>query len=492
MILAEKARTSKSEFPEPPTVSIFQWCLVLLSLVCSLFGYLTSSYDKLSLLATILLLTNLTLSLLIAKEALRTRLLGKLFLIFSCLIFYWVDAFEMARQQLPFAVPQGLPVNGLQFDPGLLHDGFFYVALFQLMLFVGYRIRFRLGRVSRWICGRLDPTQSYHRSIKYVFAACALIPFLMTYDFDLRIALDALLASRSENIEAQDIGLFQVLFYFGMFGVSAFLVDSLMSRSLTRLRALAVAVLALLPYVAGGTRHFWLFISLPLTVIYLQRFSGRWNTTRLATAAAIMIVLLGVLQLQYTLRSVGWSKIGTVAMDDVAQVDVTGQFRPLLFAEYLVPDFHEHFMEPAEYHFIIQWMPRRLWPDKPVMKSWDFYNSAYTQGAAFNVTPSVIGQYYMDWGVPGIIWIGIWLGFLASLADTWTAIIDVNRQRAMVVVLGMFYAFIISSFRFYSPIYFAYLLFAFISMWFLTTGIRKQALQVSRGLQPVQLARRSF
>jgi hypothetical protein len=46
--------------------------------------------------------------------------------------------------------------------------------------------------------------------------------------------------------------------------------------------------------------------------------------------------------------------------------------------------------------------------------------------------------------------------------------LDPDRQRAMFVVVGMFYAFIISSFRFYSPIYFSYFVFGLVAMFLLT------------------------
>jgi hypothetical protein len=74
----------------------------------------------------------------------------------------------------------------------------------------------------------------------------------------------------------------------------------------------------------------------------------------------------------------------------------------------------------------------------------------------------------MDWGLPGVIFIGAWLGFLAMLADRVLLRLDSGRQRAMFVVVGMFYAFIISSFRFYSPIYFSYFLFGLVAMFLLT------------------------
>ena len=102
------------------------------------------------------------------------------------------------------------------------------------------------------------------------------------------------------------------------------------------------------------------------------------------------------------------------------------------------------------------------------MESWTYYNDSYVQGHNFNVTPSIIGQFHLNWGLPGVMFIGAWLGLLTFLADRLLLQLDSDRQRAMFVVVGMFYAFIISSFRFYSPIYFSYFCFGLLAMFLLT------------------------
>jgi len=156
----------------------------------------------------------------------------------------------------------------------------------------------------------------------------------------------------------------------------------------------------------------------------------------------------------------------------------------LLFAEYLVPGQHGYFKELAEPYFIMHWIPRQVWPNKPIMESWNYYNEAYVEGGAFNVTPSVIGQFHLSWGLPGVMFIGLWLGFLTMFADRFLRRLDPQRQTAMFVVVGMFYAFIISSFRFYSPVYFSYFFFGLLAM-FLLTRRRKVASAVA--LKPLRL-----
>ena len=90
----------------------------------------------------------------------------------------------------------------------------------------------------------------------------------------------------------------------------------------------------------------------------------------------------------------------------------------------------------------------------------------------------------MSWGLGGVAFIGLWLGLLTLFADRLLLLVNSDRQRAMFVVVAMFYAFIISSFRFYSPIYFSYFLFGVIAMLLLT---RRPLARGALLLKPQQL-----
>jgi len=217
-----------------------------------------------------------------------------------------------------------------------------------------------------------------------------------------------------------------------------------------------------------GARHLWLFVALPACIVAITTIQGRMTPFRTLRLLAIALVVLVVIQLQLVLRQIGWGEIGGVTLAQLLETVTTGQFSALLFAEYLVPDVHGYFLEPAEPFFLIHWIPRQYWPDKPIMESWAYYNYAYTRGQAFNVTPSVIGQFHINWGFSGVLYIGLLLGVLASLADRAIISIDLKRQRAMAVVIGMFYAFLVSSFRLYSPVYFTYFIFGVVGMLLLT------------------------
>jgi len=286
-------------------------------------------------------------------------------------------------------------------------------------------------------------------------------------------------------LESPEPGLAQHLALFGIYGASLFFVYALKAKTWRRFWWLILGALAALPSLSGGTRHLWLYISLPSLLIVLRGFKGSFTVSRVAGLIAVALLIVMVAQLQIAYRAVGWKQIKNGPTEELSTLNTNGQFTALLFAEYLVPNQHQYFKEPVEPYFVIHWIPRQVWPDKPLMESWAYYNDSYVQGAnQNNVTPSVIGQSHLIWGLPAVMFIGVWLGFLTYLSDRMLLLLDSNRQRAMFVVVGMFYAFIISSFRIYSPVYFSYLLFGVIAMFLLT---RRRAQSRALGLRPQEL-----
>lgn len=464
-----KTAFQKSAPRRLPKVVIIQWALAVFALLVAISSYLVHTYDGLVMLTPVLVLASLSLAVQMAAEMIVTRLPGKFILLASTFFYFWIGAIDIARQDVPFSVPSGLPFPARQFDIEFIQLAFVYIALFQIALLIGYSIQPHVPRLIRVASSRFDSRSHNAHALRYVLAACALVPILLSYNLDIWTTIQVLIASRGEtSSEAKDIGLVHFLLFFGMFGAALFLVEAVVLRSIGKIRDLFIGIITVLPFILSGTRHLWLFISFPACMLLFRRLRGKLTITRVLRWAVVVFVIILVMQFQYVLRTTGWEDVRAVSSQDLTQAEVTGQFTALLYAEYLVPGTHEYFMEPAETYFIIHWIPRKFWPDKPIMQSWSYYNDSYTQGGAFNVTPSVIGQFHLNWGIYGVIFIGIWLGILASIADRMLLNINLEKQHAMAVVIGMFYTFIISSFRFYSPIYFAYLLFAIIAMWFVT------------------------
>lgn len=452
----------------PPRVTLTQWILASIAVVIAVLTYEVTSYRLLALIAQVLGVINLMLLLLVVKETLQTRVIGKFCLVGGTFVFYWVEALALSFQADPFGVPAGFPINEVQFDQELITQALVYITVFQLLLFVGYSVRPGIERAIGFFGSRVD-SLSFDRSIlAFLLVTCSVLPLFIYYDFDAIKIIAALLASRSGvDFEAPEPGLSQHLALFGIYGAALFFVYALKTSTWRRFWWLLLGAIAALPFLTGGTRHLWLYISLPSVLIVLRGFKGQHDRYRILGLAAAASIVLLVAQVQFAYRSVGW-EAGKVPIEDLSQLNTNGQLTALLFAEHLVPNQHAYFMEPAEPYFLIHWIPRQWWPKKPIMESWAFYNESYVQGAEYNVTPSVIGQFHLNWGLPGVIFIGAWLGLLTFITDRVLLLLNPDRQRAMFVVVGMFYAFIISSFRIYSPVYFSYFLFGLLAMLLLT------------------------
>jgi len=453
----------------PPGVTVMQWALASASVVIAAFGYEVRNYGRIALVTQLLVFLSFISLIIVTREVFKTGCIGKFCLIAGVFVFYWIDGLALSLQKYPFAVPPGFPYNATQFDQNLIQQALFYVSTFQLLLLVGYSIRPRIDRPWKFLAARVDSVSFERSLVVFLFIMCSFAPLVVYYEFDIVKIVAALLASRSgTDFESPEPGLAQHVALFGIYGASLGFVYALKTATWRRIWWLVLAVMAALPFVLSGTRHVWLYISLPSVLIVLRGFKGRLSHRRMLGLTTIVLVVLVVAQAQFVYRSVGWTGGKEVSAEDVSQINTNGQLTALLFAEYLVPDQHSYFKELAETYFLIHWVPRLFWPNKPIMESWAYYNESYVQGANFNVTPSIIGQFHLNWGLAGVIFIGAWLGFLTFRADQLLLLLDSRRQRAMFVVLGMFYAFIISSFRIYSPVYFSYFCFGLIAMFLLT------------------------
>ncbi|MBI4394422.1 MAG: oligosaccharide repeat unit polymerase [Euryarchaeota archaeon] len=461
---------------EPPRVAHAQWALCILMLILASLAPTTTDVE---MRTAVTILAGLSIALVISCgiEALHTRSLGKTLLMASVFLFFWIDALTMAYEALPFATPRGGPtiLIGSQYPGTLVSTGLFYVALFQVMLLAGYSYRPDLGRVGGFVRARVDSLSDSKRNLKIALVALAILPWLAGYRFDVIEGVTDLIESRShdEAMAQGDWG--RYLYPFGMFGMALVFAEAVVSKPARRPPWLGLAGLGIMIAIFGGARHILLFVLLPALALGLLSFRAMTRKRALTVIAAAVVVLL-LFQAQFAYRQYGWDKIGTYVPNELGKLSSVDQFSALLFAEYLVPSQHPYFLEPTIHYFALHWIPRMFWADKPIVETWQYFNSQYTQGdPGYNVTPSIIGQYYMSWGILGIVFIALWLGFLMVFAERLLRSLDLQRQRCMAVSLVMLMAFVIASFRLYAPVYFGYFAYGFLATILLTYPIPTRA-----------------
>lgn len=462
----------RSRLPLPPKVSALEWCFALMQLLIAALSFLFSNYGALRIIITCLTMLAVVQLIASLKHILTSRVFGLPILNASSIFFFWIEAQYLAFSNPPFAIV-GPPIPTGVYSPDLIEAGIFYVTLFQVAMLAGYSFRPRLRALGGWIAGRVDSQSGFSTLAAYLLAACAVVPLLATYGFSLSAASNALLNLRkSGRPDWEDLGLLQYARMFGVYAAAYFLARVCVQRQFKNVWVLLVTAVTITPFVLTGTRHLALYAFIPALVLLVKnRSQGKLHLGHLSAWTTAALVLFVVLQLQMQLRQRGVTDVTAVKASDVANLNVTYQFSSLLFARYLVPTFHPYFKEVPEPYFVIYWVPRSFWPDKPFMKSWEVFDADYTRGGHFNVTPSIVGQFYLNWGIFGVIRAGLMMGFFAYIADHLLMRIDTKRQLATSVMVGMFYAFIISIFRFYAPMYFGYFVFGIVGALLLT---RKQ------------------
>ena len=463
--------------------------LASLSVSAALVAWIAGS--TLMLQAAIMCSTLISLSLVVLEAravwhgkgsiALETLFVGVAF-------WFWIEATTLAVGNPPFAVTNRLyPYLSSVFPNDVVAKGVFYVSVFQLFLLLGWVSTIPV-RGIRKIAMRYDPPSGFIFDVSALGLVClGWVPVYLTYSGDFDLIWGAMLSLRSGQAEAGvSPGLWIHGQLFGVFGAAIALVRVLLrSPGSWPIRLLAITLgLPLFALGVGGARFVWGFVVLPALIILLARKEVHASLPQRRMLVALFAsLILAVALFQGAARQVGvrqfflepeWSQ-GLVGHE---------HFSAMLYAVDLVPKHHPYFMEPMAPFFITHYVPRAWWPEKSYPQSWQYYNDTLTAGHAFNVTPSVTGQYHMNWGVFGVVFIGWLLGWFARIGDYWLSSVDIRRQIMSTTLCGAFLVFIFFSFRFFYPLYFAFPLFGFLAYWVISSRpgkVRRYPFRLARG-----------
>lgn len=334
----------------------------------------------------------------------------------------------------------------------------FYVALFQCLGLAGYRF----GRVPEIMVTAICRRDTERRLLDDGTVACLLIGVMgsvlyVRYGCSMGGLVQGLAGARQASRSATDLGLAMNLVWLGYYGVALGMVRLVISPLTVWQRVvLPAAVLAGIVFVvADGTRHRLMYAFAPVCLVLLHRavrVRGR-DVGRLVVAG---VVLFAVYQCQGLARDRGWRDLSERRWGEFLKVRGTDQFQSLNYALELVPRRHGYFRTPATPFFLTHWVPRRVWAGKWRQPELEYLSSEWTAGAGldeFNVTPSIIGQYHMNWGVFGVAWIGLFMGWALRWLDELLKSIPLRGANHACVMAGMLGAFLAASFRHFSPQY---------------------------------------
>ncbi len=368
----------------------------------------------------------------------RGGVVGRLTLNFGMVFWFWLGALDSVFSSPPFPTPEKLYLGFASVVPNsVVATGLICVNLFALMCEIGWQQLPQPHKILAKISGRVDPKSvTWIDFVSLGLALLGWIPIFLTYRGDLVTAFQDLLRMRAGGQVggSQQVGLANHLHLLGLFGGALAIARTVLkSRGFPVARYFAAGVC--LPLVFLGSSRFNLaFLFLPALLILIAplRHLFRWDKRR-NTPLAITLLFGSLIIFQGAVRTVGLGG-RTRARDRSMTEKLTSgwvghdHFGAMLIAIDLVDASGGFFFEPIEPFFVTHFIPRQIWKDKPYPVSWKKYNEAVTRGFAFNVTPSITGQYYMNWSYFGVVYIGLVMGWLSRLCELWFARLDIQHQ----------------------------------------------------------------
>jgi len=395
---------------------------------------------------------------------------------------FWVEAIQLALQEPRFTRND---INLYPFLPYTLPDdivllGVICVNMFSLFMFLGLYLPIPTRAITKYGLRHDKWRGVYLDNIAVLLALLGWLPPLVEL-MSFSDTIDALLKMRGEGgIEGvlNEAGLLRHFSTIGILGGALALTRLVIGgRDGSRGMQILAIVISLPPVFLGlGSRFNLAYLLLPALIVLLSqlRHTNAKATYRARALLLAGLVIVGVL-LQGSLRTRGLSanEISQVASEETSLLaeGFVGHehFTALLYAVDLVERRGSVFMEPQLPFFLIHFIPRQIWPGKPIIASWEIYNAAVSQSFHLNVTPSVIGQYYMNWWFFGVAFVGLLFGWIGSTIDYWLNSLSIRENFLASVVAALFLAFLFLSFRMLHPLYFVYPAIAFCCYYLMST-----------------------
>jgi hypothetical protein len=419
---------------------------------------------------TILMSAAITVIIVVSDSILvfyKKGLLGRFILGFGLLFWFWIEAVSISVIFPQFQTPYTTyPYFGKILEANLVAFGIFCVNTFAFCCYAGWHIipipRFIIRRVS----GRADSKNGFHSDvILLIISGLYWVPILVMFGGNYEAATTVLMEMRSSAGGPQTSpGLLLHLQWPAVFAGAVSIARLLVGARGSRLLQLS-AIFVIVPGVfLSSTRFYLAFLLLPGLIVLTSGagagLSDARRRRRVALAFGFAVVV--AVMVQGAIRSSGGLSVflggesNRSLLDEGLKHGFFGyeHFSAALIAIDLVERRGEFFHEPLIPFFFTHFIPKQFGPNKPESLSWKFYNDTVTQGRrTFNVTPSIVGQYYLNWGVWGMVLGGFVLAWLARIGDYWWYGLDLRRQLMSASVCGLWFAFVFFSFRYLWPLY---------------------------------------
>lgn len=249
--------------------------------------------------------------------------------------------------------------------------------------------------------------------------------FVFTSEFSIAVMLEGLQAPRFSAPWSREFGgwdaLTEVLTNFG-YPLATFTVMLALRRRRWLDWAVGVGVLlsaVFLLFVAqgGGRRILGAIIGAGLWTWACGNW-GRLRFKGVLGAVVTVAALLGVMELVLDVRSEGWAEY-VYESPGSATIRIDDNFLRLAQTIEAVPGSHPHTGFQWIWYVIVRPVPRILWPGKPM--DGGFSLTEYLGLEGLSLSSSVIGEWYVGFGWPGVLVGGLLFGVLGRI---WSQVLE--------------------------------------------------------------------
>lgn len=203
--------------------------------------------------------------------------------------------------------------------------------------------------------------------------------------------------------------------YFGYVlpSLTALLLSRRGLRSETLLSAAASLVMLLFLAQSGGRRIILVTVGAAL-IVWVQAQPGM-KIRKLLAVGAVSLALVWTMQFMLNIRTRGYDEfLNSESEYDYLHVD--DNFLRLAQVIQLVPSRRDYVYSQQLVFTLVRPVPRVFWAGKPLNAGFDLPTELGMKG--LSLSSSIIGEWYLSWGWPALIF-GAWFhGRLASTAST--------------------------------------------------------------------------
>lgn len=309
------------------------------------------------------------------------------------------------------------------------------LSFFALSFFVSNRVFNGLPKHSKDLPENYKPSRILMQVAPIAFSFVGILPFVVFGD-DLESIFSGILAGRSaikpwsqaafESNPIRIIGRASLV----TAGIISLLSLTRASSWWKRAWHLLIFLFSfLITYLDSGTRSWTAMILLPGAILYVHRRLASGNKWLFRSIVVGLLIILAV-NLQVNFRNIGFSQIFSLeaagnSLDSEFAAGGIGDndfFTETAVALDLVPKKIPYVHESNLLLFLTNPIPRSIWPNKPYPRVVQLYGIGRTGRDEYTTIgvsrmPSIVGQYYMNWGIAGVMLVSLAYGFATSWLD---------------------------------------------------------------------------